>query len=172
MRFNVQDLKKSKFLTQKDVQPPVLATIDSFEEVNVAKEGADPEMRITVNFKELEKPLVLNSTNGQIIAMITGSQESDNWIGKKIVLYNDPMVSFGGKLTGGIRVRPPKLAAKSLPVRPLPVRPLPAKPLPPQSRGFNPNGTRLPPNFNPNTDEPTAEFDEEPPLREPGEDDY
>ena len=76
--------------------------------VNVAKEGAEPENKFALHFDELEKPLVLNSTNGQIIAAITGSQESDGWAGKKIVLYNDPNSSFGGKLTGGIRCRAPK----------------------------------------------------------------
>jgi len=106
--MNVNDLKKSKFLTKNDVMPPVLATIESAEEVNIAKEGADPEMRWTLTFKELEKPLVLNSTNGQIIAAIVGSEESDDWIGHKIVLYNEPSVSFGGKLTGGIRCRAPE----------------------------------------------------------------
>jgi len=108
MGFNVNDLKQSKFLTQKDVTPDVLVTIDSFEEVNVAVEGAEPQLKWTLTFKELEKPLVLNSTNGQIIAAITGSEESDDWIGKKIVLYAEPNVFFGGKMTGGIRVRAPK----------------------------------------------------------------
>lgn len=116
--MNVNDLKKSKFLTKNDVMPPVLVTIESVEEVNVAKEGADPEMRWTLIFKEMEKPLVLNSTNGQIIAALVGSEESDDWIGHKIVLYNEPTVSFGGKITGGIRVRAPKT------IKPKPMPPL------------------------------------------------
>jgi hypothetical protein len=108
--MRLSDLKKSKFLKKEDVTPPVLVTISGCEEVNVAKEGVEPEMRWAMNFKELEKPLILNSTNGQIIAAISGSEESDDWIGKKIVLYNDPNIFFGGKMTGGIRVRPPKQA--------------------------------------------------------------
>jgi hypothetical protein len=61
-----------------------------------------------IAFPELEKPMVLNSTNGQIIAQITKSEDTDHWTGQKIVLYDDPTVSFGGKLTGGIRVRAPR----------------------------------------------------------------
>lgn len=105
---NVNDLKQSRFLTQRDIEKPVLVTITSYDEVNVAKEGAEQDLRWTLLFKEFEKPLVLNSTNGQIIAAITGSEEFDDWIGKKIVIYVDPNVSFGGKLVGGIRCRAPR----------------------------------------------------------------
>jgi len=105
---NVNELKKSKFLTQKDVQPDILVTVKCIEEVNVAKEGAEPEYRWAIYFTEEDKPLILNSTNGQIIAKITGQDEMNDWIGCRIVLYYDPTVSFGGKLVGGIRVRAPR----------------------------------------------------------------
>lgn len=109
----ISDLKQSKFLTKADVSPAVLATIRAYEQVNVAKDGAPPEEKYILHFNELEKPLVLNSTNGQIIASITKSEDFDGWVGKTIVLYFDPNVSFGGKLTGGIRVRAPKEGAKA-----------------------------------------------------------
>ncbi len=64
-----------------------------------------------MHFQEVDKPCVLNSTNGQIIASITKSEDTDNWAGHKIVLYDDPNVSFGGKLVGGIRVRAPRNVA-------------------------------------------------------------
>ncbi len=81
-------------------------------------------MKWCMAFNEVEKPMVLNSTNGQIIAAITGSEETDNWIGKKIVLYDDPNVSFGGKLVGGIRVRAPRGKAATAPApKPGPVAP-------------------------------------------------
>lgn len=105
---SVNDLKQSKFLTKADVIPPVLVTIRGYEQVNVAKDGVEPENKWALQFDELEKPLVLNSTNGQIIAAITGSEDFDGWIGHKVVLYNDPNISFGGKLTGGIRCRAPR----------------------------------------------------------------
>ena len=104
----VDDLKNSSYLTQKDVDPPALVTIDHWEKVNVAKEGAEPEMRFCLMFKELDKPMTLNVTNGNIIASITGSADFNNWCGQVIVLYRDPNISFGGKLVGGIRVRAPK----------------------------------------------------------------
>jgi hypothetical protein len=108
--MNVNDLKTSKFLKKEDVGEGVLATISNLTQENVALDGAPADMKVTLHFKELDKPLVLNSTNGQIIAQITGVTEDieAGWIGKQIVLYTDPNITFQGKLVGGIRVRAPK----------------------------------------------------------------
>lgn len=85
-------------------------TIRSVKQENVAKQGAPEELRWCLHFDEAEKPMVLNSTNGQIIASIVKNEDTDHWIGHKIVCYDDPNVSFGGKLVGGIRVRAPRVA--------------------------------------------------------------
>jgi hypothetical protein len=105
---SVDDLKSSNFITQKDVDPPVLATIDHWEKTNIAKEGAEPEMRFTLHFKEFDKPMTLNVTNGNLIASIVGSRDFDSWAGQVIVLYRDPSIMFAGEMKGGIRVRAPK----------------------------------------------------------------
>lgn len=106
--MHVSQLKDSKFLKQDDVGEGVVVTIKGCHEENVAKEGAEPEMKWCMTFHEQAKPLVLNSTNGQILAKIFGSDNSDDWTGKKVELYRDPNVSFGGKLVGGIRCRAPR----------------------------------------------------------------
>ncbi len=109
----VGEMIPSKFLKKEDVEPPVLVTIKHVDRVNVAKEGADPEYRYAMTFDELDKPLVLNSTNIQMCQLACGgSDDTDDWIGGHVVLYNDPNVSFQGKITGGIRVRKPKPTAK------------------------------------------------------------
>ncbi len=113
--ININELKKSSFLKKEDVGDGALCTIATVEEVNIAKDGAPEEMKWALHVDEYDKPLILNSTNGQIIAKITGSEESDEWSGHKIVLYHDPNVSFGGKLIGGIRVRAPKAGAGKKP---------------------------------------------------------
>lgn len=107
---SLSDIKSSKFLKKEDVGQGVLVTIKSIHRENVAMEGAEPELKFCASFEELDKPLVINSTNGQIIAQIAGSEEEieRTWIGKQVVLYIDPNVSYGGKLIGGIRVRAPK----------------------------------------------------------------
>ena len=102
------DMRESKFLKQSDVGAGVLLTIKGIEQHNVAKDGADPELKYCMTFLESEKPLVVKSTNLQLCERIFGSDETDDWTGKKIVLYTDPNVSFGGKVVGGIRVRAPR----------------------------------------------------------------
>jgi hypothetical protein len=108
--MNLSDLKTSKYLKKEDVGRGVLVTIASLSRENVAMEGAEPEYKVAVHFQELDKPMVLNSTNGQLIAQIAGATENIDqaWIGKKIVLYNDPNIAYQGRLVGGIRVRAPK----------------------------------------------------------------
>ena len=110
--MHVSALKESKFLKRTDVGSGALVTIRNLTQENVAKEGADPDMKWAIHFDEMDKPLILNSTNAQLIAQILKEEETDGWTGQRIVLYDDPSVSFGGKLVGGIRVRAPKQAAK------------------------------------------------------------
>lgn len=102
---NVNDLKKSRFLAIKDVEPPVTVTITKYEKINVALETQEPDERWCLYFRELAKPLALNVTNGMLLKAITGSDDFDNWIGKKVVLFNDESVMFAGEFTGGIRIR-------------------------------------------------------------------
>lgn len=104
--MNINDLKQSKYLKQSDVTPPVLATIDRLNRENVAPEG-DEEIKPVLYFSGDLKPFVVNWTNLQLIAEFLG-EETDDWAGKQIVLFNDPNVSYAGKRTGGIRVRAPK----------------------------------------------------------------
>lgn len=105
---NINSMKSSKFLKRDDVGRGTLVTISTVREENVAKEGAPEELKWCAHFEELEKPMVLNWTNLQLIARIAKDEDSDNWPGTKIVLYDDPNVSFGTKIVGGIRVRAPK----------------------------------------------------------------
>ena len=114
------DMRESKFLKQTDVGRGALGTIDKCIQMNVAKDGADPELKWCLTFQEMDKPLVLNSTNIQLCEKIFGSDDTDFWHGKRIVLYTDPNVSFQGKLVGGIRVRAPKPQAAAPPPPPPP----------------------------------------------------
>jgi len=112
------EMRESKFLKQSDVGRGVLGTVESVSQHNVAKEGADHEMKWCMSFHEMDKPLVLNFTNIQLCEKIFGSDDTDDWVGQRVVLYADPNVSFQGKLVGGIRLRAPK--ATALPPKPKP----------------------------------------------------
>lgn len=108
----ISEMKTAKFLKKDDVGEGIICMIQGVSQENVAKEGADVELKWCLHFTNLDKPMVLNSTNMQLIAKFLGSEDTDDWEGKKIILYDDPSVSFGGKLTGGIRVKEYKKPAK------------------------------------------------------------
>jgi len=113
---NLSDIKKSGFLKKEEVGVGALMTISAVKKENVAKEGAPEEMKVVLYFAESEKGMVLNSTNAQMIAKLTGIENNidTGWVGFQIVLYDDPNVSFSGKITGGIRVRAPKQGMKKI----------------------------------------------------------
>ena len=65
-----------------------------------------PVLHYKVLAGEVEKnlPLILNKTNGKLIAAIHG-RDLNKWIGKEVVLYTDEKVRLHGNNVNGIRVR-------------------------------------------------------------------
>lgn len=124
MSPNINNLGESKYLTKNDVNDGVVVTITGYEKRDVSRDSEPPSMKYILKFKEC-KPLVLNKTNGNRIAHIMhanhgvtrdfiededgtrcpANEQFQNWIGKQIVLWNNPDVEFGGEITGGIRVK-------------------------------------------------------------------
>jgi hypothetical protein len=45
--------------------------------------------------------------------------DTDDWIGKQVILYNDESIQFAGKVTGGLRFKRLKTAAKPRPAAPV-----------------------------------------------------
>ncbi len=118
--MHISKMTESKYLKQDDVGDGKLVTVKGITRTNVAREDDEPEYKYTMAFLETDKPLVLNTTNIQLCARACGSEDTDDWIGKKIVLYTDPNVSYAGKLVGGIRIRAPKNVGQHKP-QPMPV---------------------------------------------------
>ncbi len=98
----IHEMIESKFLKKEDAADGILVTIQGVEKRDVGTE-AEPEQKWVLLLEEA-KPLVLNSTNLALLEKALGSDNSDDWTGQKVVLYNDENVSFAGKLTGGVRV--------------------------------------------------------------------
>lgn len=107
------EMLQSKYLKKDDVEDDMVVTIVGTKKANIAMDDQEPDIKWLVKFKELEKPLVLNSTNTQLIFKATGTDDTDDWVGKQVKLYVDENVSFGGKLVGGIRVRVPRQKAEA-----------------------------------------------------------
>ena len=117
--MKASQLIESKYLKKEDAGEGILVTIREFKKENVGRED-EVELKWVIHFDEC-KPMVLNSTNIALIEKALGTDETDDWLGQKIVLFNDENVSFGGKVTGGVRVdvnRTKRYLAKSQPAAP------------------------------------------------------
>jgi hypothetical protein len=97
--------KNSKYLAKEDVgEDGVILTIKGFR-METLKNDDSEEDKMIMYFVEDMKPMVLNRTNAQLIGVVTGCKTAGEARGKQIVVYNDPTIGFGGKITGGLRIK-------------------------------------------------------------------
>lgn len=112
----------SKYLTKEDVDPRKLVTIRKFAMETIEGRGKSEDKWI-LYFAEFEKGMVLNPTNQKLMQMalgLTPDSDTNDALGKKIVIWNDPSVQdLNGELVGGIRIRKANLnpAAQAAPAQ-------------------------------------------------------
>lgn len=114
-------MSESKFLKKEDLNPTTgnLVTIKEFKKQKIEEDDAGvAEYKWTMYVREFEKPLVINATNRAILERTYGP-DTEDCLGRQIVMYVDENVSYAGKLVGGIRLRASKRAAPTPP--PVPV---------------------------------------------------
>jgi hypothetical protein len=99
MNINEAFPNTSDFLKKDDLPKPVKVKIDDIDLIEF-----DDQKKLVLAFKGKDKKFVCNKTNARTIAAIFGN-ETDSWIGKEITIFNDPTVSMGDKVVGGIRVQ-------------------------------------------------------------------
>ena len=96
--------------------------------VTIAKvvlEDIGDETKPVLHFVGKEKGLVLNKTNANMIAEITGTDEMDDWAGAAIVLY-PTKVDFQGKRVDATRIDYPAKDSVTGKPRPKATKPEPA----------------------------------------------
>ena len=114
----------------KGKEPTV--TIASVETREFTSKEGKKQNKLVIAFEGAKKTLICNRTNANRIAYMHG-KDYTRWPGKKITLFVDPFVEFGGQQTESIRVKPPTYAqpvpqAPQTPDELLPVNdPLPAR---------------------------------------------
>lgn len=84
--------------------------------VKLEKLGDDEKP--VIYFQGKEKGLVLNRTNWNMLAEITGQDDSDNWNGKKVKLYV-ARVDYQGKRVPAIRIDYPPKGSQPTPPPPV-----------------------------------------------------
>jgi hypothetical protein len=118
MSFDELVPSQSKFLSKTDVgEDGLILTVKGFRMETVKGDDGD-EDKMVLHFVEDMKPMILNRTNAQLIGVVTGAKVAGDAKGKQIVVYNDPTIAFGGRVTGGLRIKKvsgaPKPAAASV----------------------------------------------------------
>lgn len=101
---NVNEMFPSRFFRATDIPRrglTLVITNATQEEVN---DGDTKQKKWALKFKDEDRLLVLNKTNGAILAEAFGPH-TDSWTDKAITLRTEK-VSFGGRMTDGIRVGP------------------------------------------------------------------
>jgi hypothetical protein len=79
---------------------PIAATVLNVKQEEV---GRDRERKLVIYFAEIDRGLVLNKTNFEILAPAYGP-ETEGWHGQKVTLYPDK-TPFDGKEVDCIRLR-------------------------------------------------------------------
>ena len=100
--MDAKDFMGGTYLSKDAVSEPVIVTIASADRKQF--EG-DARPKLILSFREFEKAFVCNKTNVSLAASAFQTTSVDSWIGKRLVLYNDPTVSFSGRMLGGLRLR-------------------------------------------------------------------
>ena len=105
--MNLDDFRNSTYLTQRNIENlPAKDRRVTVDHVEAERVGEEKDLKLVTYFVTMDKGLVTNITNGEILSEIAGSTETADWHGADVEIYVDPNVGFGGKRTGGIRLRP------------------------------------------------------------------
>ena len=99
LKMKYTDVYPSQYVKAPDVEDEPVVTI-----MQVATETVgDGDKKRSLTFKEISKRLLLNKTNWTRIAELTGQDDDDNWVGRRIRLTKKP-VQFRGDLVDAVRV--------------------------------------------------------------------
>lgn len=94
----------SKYIKSDEIQGRQVTLTISHVVMEDVGMGTDLKRKPICYFQGQEKGLVLNVTNRLMMKEAFGD-ETDNWTGKKVILYTEPTM-FQGKPVRGLRVKP------------------------------------------------------------------
>ncbi len=97
------------FVKAEHLAQPRIVTIDKVEERNLGSEGETEKKKLVCSFVDFDMELVLNITNSESVAEITGKTNTDDWTGHQIELYAS-IVETAGKFKGKPCVRVRKIS--------------------------------------------------------------
>jgi hypothetical protein len=93
----------SKYLTADDFTDGDMSATIISANIESIGQGTDKSQKILIKLKGIEKGFVCNKTNANTIAKVTGSDDTDDWIGKRITI-GAREVQFKDEMIMAIRV--------------------------------------------------------------------
>lgn len=105
---SIDALAPGRYLKKAQLEKPRLATIKTIRTENVAPENRQPSLKPVVYFHEFEEGVPAGAETRESLKVALGTQEVAEMIGRKVVIYVNPEIMYGGKRVGGIRFRAPK----------------------------------------------------------------
>jgi hypothetical protein len=90
------------YLKKEDVLKPQVVRITDVYQDDLP--GTNRK-KLVVTFAQFAKSMVLNSTNIKRLYKIFGTPDTGQWRGE-VTLYVDHNIEFGGRIVGGLRIRP------------------------------------------------------------------
>jgi hypothetical protein len=109
------ELYPSRWLGAADCETPIVATVDHCT-IETVGQGVRAERKPVLYFTSATKPLIVNKTNYDAIASITGNEDTNDWRGAVLELYAVDVNGPNGP-TRGVRVRKARKAAKAAAAR-------------------------------------------------------
>lgn len=102
--MNIDAAFPSKYIKSSDLPEDGVAVPFTITSVETEEIGKDKQIKPVIYFKGHDKGMVANKTNCNTIAKALGSRDTDDWVGKTILLYSTE-VQFGDEMVESIRVK-------------------------------------------------------------------
>ena len=106
----LKDHAGGKYLRSDDIfgvqkEFGIVAEITDFTEADVSRSD-DPtsEIKPVIHFDGDLKPMVLNTTNLNMVVALFGTDDESKIIGQRIGIYVDDRVAYAGKMVKGLRL--------------------------------------------------------------------
>lgn len=101
--MKVGDAYPSKYLAAADLDGrDITVTIDDVKLEDIGQ-GQNKEQKLVISMKGKDKQFVVNKTNAKTISKVLGSDDTDDWIGQRIII-GPREVEFQGDMIWSLRV--------------------------------------------------------------------
>lgn len=106
------DMYGSRYVSAEDLggREPTVTISKAYQEMLTDRQNNQTKPRIIIMFKDKTKGLVLNKTNAKTLALGTQTEDWNQWVGTRVVLYTVPT-----QMGDGVRLRIAQLPAKKTP---------------------------------------------------------